>query len=131
MIKLFAIVMLATWAPVVLCPPIVILVDRIRLLPARVVGYCFMMMIQIRRDSYHALVLRHELEHLRQIRLFSPLGMGLFLLIHYGWLFLRHRRFGAVYEKSWIEKKARQAMMRATPLPRYILIDGRTIRWVK
>ena len=70
-------------------------------------------------------VLRHELEHIRQMRRLSPYGVAAFLGLHYGGGMLAAARRGqraafcSLYLCNPLEREANEAMSRADPLLRH------------
>lgn len=117
---------LVLWAFVLLVPPIVIRTKRLWYFRARPSGMAFMNIILIKRDAYSERILRHELEHVKQQRMFSPFGMALFIILHYGWLLLRYRSFRETYKRSWLERKANEAMDKTGDMP-FVLSFGKKI----
>jgi hypothetical protein len=123
-LELVLFINLLLWAFILMVPPIVIRVNRIWYFKVRPSGMAFLNIILIKKDHFSEPILRHELEHVRQQRLFSPLGMSLLMLAHYGWLLIRYRSLGEVYKRSWLEKRANTAMAGVGKLP-CILFIGR------
>ncbi|NUN09978.1 MAG: hypothetical protein HUU54_12475 [Ignavibacteriaceae bacterium] len=109
---------LLMWGYVLIFPPVIVFVDEIRLLKLRPWGMALLNIIVIRRDRYSEPLLRHELEHVRQYRLFSPVGLALFILVHYTYLFIKYRSFALVYKYSLLEVWATNKMYdTSSPLP--------------
>ncbi|MCC6548906.1 MAG: hypothetical protein IT279_02435 [Ignavibacteriaceae bacterium] len=114
------------WGMLLILPPVAVKVKTILgMRNAR--GLSFLNLIFITEDSigrgegYVNMVLKHEFTHLTQQRIFSPLGLAVILLIHYLWLFIRHRSVMAVYEHSFIECWANRKMYDQTPVPKEII----------
>lgn len=125
-LKAVLLVNLLAWSVLLILPPVVILVEEIKLLHLRPQGMAVFFCIIIKRSSYSDAVVRHELEHLRQMRLFSPIGLAVFILFHYGYLYLRYRSFAMVYSQSLLEKWANDKMYNtAHPLPSNLIILNR------
>jgi hypothetical protein len=103
-------------------PPIVIKVDKILFID-QAQGLTFLIFIFVKRVTYSEPVLRHELEHFRQLKLYSPFGMALMLAVYYLLLLLKHRAFSVVYRESIFEKSANRAMRSTDPLPRMIYFN--------
>ena len=69
-------------------------------------------------------VLRHELEHQRQMRKYSPLGVALFMGWYYGKSFLLKRiktgswpSFWSLWKANPLEIQANEVMYNTSPLP--------------
>lgn len=110
------------WAWVWLVPTCVVRVKRIY---AGALGLALPGLILLRRDADDS-VLRHELQHVRQLRRYSPLGASLLLAWHYSVSAIQHRQrtgqlpsFWTLWQKNPLEIEANQAMRDNTPLPRY------------
>jgi len=110
------------WAWVWLVPTFVIRVQRIY---AGALGLALPGLILLRRDVDES-VLRHELQHVRQLRRYSPLGASLLLAWHYSVPAIRHRHrtgrwpsFWTLWQKNPLEIEANRAMRETKPLPRY------------
>lgn len=117
---------LLLWGCLFIFPPVVIFVDELKVLKLRPWGLALLNFIFIRRDRYSESILRHELEHLRQFRLFSPVGLSIFILFHYGHQFAKYRSFVLVYRNSILEKWANDKMNDfSTPLPKIIFLNKR------
>lgn len=114
------------WLYIAVCPVIVIRVEMIRLFRLHPLGLTFLNIVFIAETWNEDFVLRHELAHVRQQRLYSPLGMALLIFFHYLYLLLKHRETRAVYRHSLFEKEAnRRAADRSLPLPRMIVVNKR------
>jgi hypothetical protein len=101
------------------------LVLRFRFLPEGIQGVALPGLILVRAEAYTWRLLRHELAHVRQMRRWSPLGIGLaqgfnYLVRPLGMLLAR-RRLPGLNELYWsnpLEREAFAAMDRERPLPR-------------
>lgn len=110
------------WAWVWLVPTFVVRMDRIY---AGALGLAVPGLIVLRRDADES-VLRHELQHVRQLRRYSPLVASLLLAWHYTVPAIRHRQrtgrwpsFWTLWQSNPLEIEAHQAMRENTPLPRH------------
>lgn len=119
---IFLSVVIITWLLQWIIPPIVIKVNSI-FNSNKFSGLCFLFFVFIRRDKYSDSILRHEFAHYRQQRYFSPMGLALFLFIHYTYLIIKHRSLSAAYQKSIIEKHANDEMKLNKPLPFHINLN--------
>ena len=75
--------------------------------------------------------LRHELAHQAQMRRFSPLGVALFLGVHYGvgallelLIHRRRPRFYALWARNPLEREANARAAENEPLPRLVWLGG-------
>jgi len=80
--------------------------------------------IFLNSSHWNESVLRHELEHQRQMRKYSPLGVALLIGWHYGKGFLWGRikngswpTFTSLWATNPLEIQANAAMNNSTPLP--------------
>ncbi len=113
------------WGVILILPPIVIIRDEIKLFKLHPLGMTFLNIILITGKYNTKAVLKHELEHVRQHRIFSPVGLAIFILFHYSYLYYKHRSFSLVYKNSILEKWANEKMYSPGELPRYILYIDR------
>lgn len=112
---------LILWLYLWIVPPVVIRVNRIRYFGLKVSGLNILNFIVITEPGDNPYVIRHEYEHLLQQRRFSPLGLAIIILFHYGYLYLRYRSFGEVYRRSWIEQQANRMMYNTESLPKRMI----------
>jgi hypothetical protein len=113
----------ALWLWVWVVPTLVL---PCRFLPGGILGLALPGLVLVRRETYTWRVLRHELHHVRQMRRWSPLGIGLAQLHRYALLpfctLARRRRWPGLGELYWanpLERSAFMAMDRDDPLPRH------------
>ena len=119
-------VALGLWAWVLVVPVVVI---RVRSLHVRgALGLALPGFILMTGAGWSEGVLRHELEHQRQMRRYSPWGAALILGWHYGRGSIRelvqHGRlppFWSLWASCPLERAANAAMTRRDPLPRHIV----------
>lgn len=111
------------WAWVWLAPTRVV---RFRFLPEGIQGLALPGLVLVRGEAYTWRLLRHELTHVRQMRRWSPLGVGLAQLWNYllrplGILVRERRRPGMteLYFSNPLERQAFAAMDQDGPLPRF------------
>ena len=116
---------LLLWAWVWLVPTCVVRVERIY---AGALGLALPGVILLRRGASEA-VLRHEMQHIRQLRRYSPLGTSVLLAWHYTVPALKHKRstgcwpsFWLLWERNPLEREANQAMHDSGPLPRHWVV---------
>jgi len=110
------------WAWVLLVPPYVV---RVRRLYFGAGGLAVPGIIFLTDRRFDYPTLRHEYEHIRQMKRYSPLGLGVALGWYYGKGFLMGRfkkgRWPCLWE-LWrncpIEREANDAMKSAESLPR-------------
>jgi hypothetical protein len=89
-------------------------------------------LILIRPEGFTESVLRHELEHQKQMKLYSPVGVAMFLLWYYFSGALRGRLRSGRWPDFWelwsmnpLEIEANKAMLKTDPLPKLL---GRGLR---
>jgi hypothetical protein len=110
------------WLVLLVLPTLVVRVDRLHL-GAR--GLALPGVVFLVGDAGEG-VLRHELEHQRQMLRYTPFGVAAFLGVWYGVGLLRGRHtFWQLWEKNPLERGANAAMAGRAPLPRTINIDLR------
>ncbi len=115
-------VLLLLWVWVLSVPPYV---KRIRSLHyTKATGLALPGLILLTDKGFTMWVLRHEYEHIRQMRRYSPLGVLLLLGWHYGIGYLssiaRHTRwpdFWQLWSENPLEKQANAAAHAGGPLP--------------
>lgn len=112
---------LVLWLYVWIVPPIVIRVEKLRYFGVDAFGMNILNFIILTEKGDTESVFRHEYEHLRQQQIFSPMGLALVILFHYGYLYIRYRSFAEVYRRSFIEKWANDKMYDSGPLPKKII----------
>jgi hypothetical protein len=102
------------------------LVLRIPFLPGGILGLALPGVVLVRPETYTLRILRHELWHVRQMRRWSPMGVGLAQLVRYlllpAAILLTQRRWpglGELYRSNPLERAAFAAMDREDPLPRH------------
>lgn len=124
---------LLLWAFVLLVPPVVVFSEYILTPKLNASGVSIFSFVVIKQGHFSEEILRHELRHHRQQQLFSPFGLAIVLLFHYGYLYFKHRNVLAVYRHSLIEKQANEAMKEEYPLPGMIVWDDKNggIRYFK
>jgi len=82
-------------------------------------GQCLLGVILIRHDCWDdETVLRHELQHLEQMKNYSPIGLCLILGWHYMVGLVKREPFMEIYHNHPIEIDARKAMFKTDPLPK-------------
>ncbi len=113
------------WLYVWIVPPVVIRVNRIKYFGVHPLGLNILNFIVITERGDSPYVIRHEYEHIRQQRWFSPLGLAVIIFFHYGYLYVRYRSFSEVYRRSFIERQANKMMYETDSLPRRIIQLGR------
>lgn len=126
MIELFLVLVpnFLLWLVIIISPVIVIKVRSIRYPWLKPKGLTFLHIILIEKESFNQTILRHELVHVSQQRRFSPLGLALFMFLHYLYLFIRYRSFSEVYRRSLLEKEANSKMYDFNkPLPRILYVE--------
>ncbi len=114
---------LLLWGMILIVPPIVIRVKRIKYPKFTPWGLSVLNLIFVVREKESEPLIRHELAHVRQQQLFSPFGMAILMLVHYSWLFIRFRSSKLVYAHSVFERLANEAMSENGPLPNIFYIN--------
>ncbi len=113
------------WLVLLVLPTLVVRVDRLHL---GAYGLALPGVVFLAGDAGEP-VLRHELEHQRQMRRYSPFGVAAFLGVWYGVGLLRRRHtFWQLWEMNPLERGANAAMAGHEPLPRTITVDLRRRR---
>jgi len=122
-----SVVALALHLWVLVVPTLVVRVRRLHLGAAGLAlpGVVFLV------DPSDGFALRHELAHQAQMRRFSPLGVALFLGVHYGGgalivLLVRRRRprLHALWARNPLEREANARAAENAPLPRLLWLGG-------
>lgn len=113
------------WGWVWLVPTCVVRVDRIY---AGAQGLALPGVVLLRRATDER-VLRHEMQHIRQLRRYSPFGVSLLLAWHYTVPAIQHRRrtgrwpdFWYLWRNNPLEVEANRAMHDSSPLPPHFVI---------
>ena len=114
---------LVLWGLILIIPPIVIRVNRIKYFSVSPWGMAFLNIIIVVRDRESEPLLRHEIRHVQQQQLYSPIGMALVILFHYTWLFLKHHSIRSVYLNSFLERQANEAMQKTSALPKILYVN--------
>lgn len=113
------------WLGLLVLPTVVVRVDRLHL---GAYGLALPGVVFLVGDAGEG-VLRHELEHQRQMLRYTPFGVAAFLGVWYGVGLLRGRHtFRQLWEKNPLERGANAAMAGRDPLPRRFAIDLRRDR---
>ena len=124
---ILAVVSLALHLWVLVVPTVIVPVRRLHLGAAGLAlpGVVF---LTNPRDGF---ALRHELAHQDQMRRFSPLGVALFLGVHYGGgallellIHRRRPRFSALWACNPLERDANTRAAENAPLPRLVWLGG-------
>jgi hypothetical protein len=110
------------WLWVALVPTVVV---RVRRLPVRgALAVALPGLIAVTPGAEHESVIRHELQHQKQMRRYSPLGASLLLAHHYLLSALRCRLRSGAWPTFWelwssnpLEREANAAMRSSDPLP--------------
>jgi len=118
-------VWLLPWIWVGFVPTVVV---RVRRLPVQgALAVALPGLIAVTPGAAHESVIRHELEHQKQMRRYSPLGAALLLAHHYLFSAVRGRLRSGSWPTFWslwsinpLEREANAAMHAADPLPRLI-----------
>lgn len=110
---------LLLWGFILAVPPLVFVMEKLWYFGARPAGLAFLNIIFIKRSHYSEAVLRHELAHVRQQRMLSPVGMALVMIVHYVCLLCKYKSIAGVYRNSWFEKQANAAMYQNAKIPRH------------
>jgi hypothetical protein len=113
------------WIWVGLVPTVVI---RVRRLPVQgALAVALPGLIALTPGAEHESIIRHELQHQKQMRRYSPLGASLLLAKHYLLSALVQRlrsgtwpSFWALWSSNPLEREANAAMRSSDPLPRLI-----------
>jgi hypothetical protein len=115
-------VLVLLWVWVLSVPPCVKRVRSLRCTKAT--GLALPRLILLTDRGFTRWALRHEYEHIRQMRRYSPLGMLVLLGWHYSWGYLfsvaRHRRWPDFWQLWWenpLERQANAAANQSKPLP--------------
>ena len=115
-------ILVLLWLWVLIVPPYV---KRVRsLYHTKASGIALPGLILLTERAFNLWALRHEYEHIRQMRRYSPLGLILLLAWYYGAGYLlsvfRHKRwpsFWQLWEENPLEKQADAAARADRPLP--------------
>lgn len=113
------------WAWVWLVPTLVVHVERIH---AGALGLALPGVILLRRGTDET-VLRHEMQHVRQLRRYSPFGASLLLAWHYTVPAIQFRRrtgrwpgFWHLWRNNPLEIEANRAMHESGPLLKHWVV---------
>lgn len=123
---------LVLWAWVWLVPTLVVRVKRIH---AGALGLALPGVVLL-RSGVGEEVLRHEMQHIRQFRRYSPCGASVLLAWYYAVPALRVRRrtgcwpsFWSLWRSNPLEIEANRAMGESGPMPRHWIVGrGSSVR---